>query len=85
MEMGFRLGAARQEDRFWHESLIRFALRLGTHGDVAQRDVLHDDRVQWKNMANLRFSAALRSSAYMPVCLLKKWFGPKKIPQEKAP
>ena len=85
MEMGFRLGAARQEDRFWHESLIRFALRLGTHGDVAQRDVLHDDRVQWKHMANLRFSAALRSSAYMPVYLLKKWFGPKKIPQEKAP
>ncbi len=85
MEMGFRLGAARQEDRFWHESLTRFALRLGTHGDVAQRDVLHDDRVQWKRMANLRFSAALSSSAYMPVYLLKKWFGSKKRRQEKAP
>jgi anti-anti-sigma factor len=85
MEMGFRLGAALQEDRFWHESLTRFALRLGTHGDVAQRDVLHDDRVQWKRMANLRFSAAWRSAVYMPVYLLKKWFSPKKIPKEKAP
>ena len=74
MELGFRLGAAAQEDRFWHETLGNLARRLGTHGSVAQQDILIDPNVQWRNFANLRYSAAIRSSVYMPVYLLKKCF-----------
>ncbi|HLZ18593.1 MAG TPA: FAD-dependent oxidoreductase [Smithellaceae bacterium] len=74
MELGFRLGAAAQEDRFWHETLGNLARRLGTHGEVAQQDILIDPDMQWRNFANLRYSAAIRSSVYMPIYLLKKCF-----------
>jgi anti-anti-sigma factor len=74
MELGFRLGAAAQEDLFWHETLGNLARRLGTYGDFAQQDVLIDRDVQWRRFANLRYSAAIRSSLYMPAYLLKKGF-----------
>jgi len=74
MELGFRLGAAAQEDRFWHETLGNLARRLGTHGDVAQQNILIDPDVQWRRFANLRYSAAIRSSLYMPAYVLKKCF-----------
>lgn len=73
MELGFRLGAAAKEDRFWHETLGNLARRLGTHGEVAQQNILIDPDMQWRNFANLRYSAAIRSSVYMPVYLLKKF------------
>ncbi len=74
MELGFRLGAAAQEDSFWHETLGNLARRLGTHGDVAQQNILIDPHIQWNRFANLRYSAAIRSSVYMPFYLLKKCF-----------
>jgi anti-anti-sigma factor len=74
MELGFRLGAAAQEDRFWHETLGNLARRLGTHGEVAQHNILVDPHIQWNKVANLRHSAAIRSSLYMPVYLIKKCF-----------
>lgn len=74
IELGFRLGAAAQEDRFWHETLGNLACRLGTHGEVAQRNVLIDPHIQWNGIANLRHSAAIRSSLYMPVYMLNKCF-----------
>ena len=74
MELGFRLGAAAQEDRFWHETLGNLACRLGTHGDVGQQSIIIDPDVQWRRFANLHYSAAIRSSLYMPVYILKKCF-----------
>lgn len=74
MELGFRLGATVQEDRFWHETLGNLARRLGTYGDLAQQDILIDGDVQWYRFANLRYSAVIRSSLYMPAYLLKKGF-----------
>jgi anti-anti-sigma factor len=78
MELGFRLGAAVQEDRFWHETLGNLARRLGTHGEVAQQNILVDPNIQWSRFANIRYSAAIRSALYMPVYLLKKYFVVKK-------
>lgn len=72
MELGFRLGAAKQEDRFWHETLGNLSRRLGTSGKIEQQDVLVDSQVQWRNWKNLQYSAAIRSSLYMPLYLLKK-------------
>jgi anti-anti-sigma factor len=74
MELGFRLGAAAQEDRFWHETIGNLARRLGTHGEVAQQDILIDPDIQWHRFANLRYNAAIRSSLYMPVYVLKNIF-----------
>ncbi len=78
MELGFRLGAAAQEDRFWHETLGNLARRLGTHGEVAQQNILVDPNIQWNRFANIRYSAAIRSALYMPFYLLKKCFVVKK-------
>jgi anti-anti-sigma factor len=78
MELGLRLGGGAQEDRFWQETLGNLARRLGTHGDFAQQDILVDSRVQWHRLANLRHSAAIRSSLHMPLYMLKKCFMAKK-------
>jgi anti-anti-sigma factor len=78
MELGFRWGAAAQEDRFWHETLGNLARRLGTPGEVAQQNILVDPNIQWNRFANIRYSAAIRSSVYMPVYMLKKCFVVKK-------
>jgi len=78
IELGFRLGAAAQEDRFWHETLGNLARRLGTHGEVAQQNILVDPHVQWNRFANIRYSAAIRSAVYMPFYLLNKCFIVKK-------
>ena len=53
-------------------------LLLTNDGDFAQRDVLVDPGIQWNRLANLRHSAAIRSSLYMPFYMLKKCFPVKK-------
>jgi hypothetical protein len=72
MELSFRLGAGRQEDRFWHQTLGSLAGRLGLRGTIEQRDVLVDGRFQWGETGNLLLSAPVRSSFYMPFHMLKK-------------
>ena len=84
MELGFRLGAAAQEDRFWYETLGNVARRLGTHGEVAQQNILVDPHIQWNRFANIRHSAAIRSAVYMPFYLLKKSFIVKKDPSRNV-
>jgi hypothetical protein len=72
MELGFRFGAAKQEDQFWHRTLGNLASRLGVQGELEQQDVLVDPRIQWSELKNLWYSAAIRSSLYMPLYMLKK-------------
>jgi pyruvate/2-oxoglutarate dehydrogenase complex dihydrolipoamide dehydrogenase (E3) component/anti-anti-sigma regulatory factor len=72
MELGFRFGAAKQEDQFWHQTLGNLASRLGVQGKVEQQDVLVDPRVQWSELKNLWYSAAIRSSLHMPLYMLKR-------------
>jgi hypothetical protein len=72
MELGFRLGAAKQEDRFWLQTLGNLASRLGIYGEVEQQDLLAGPRVQWGEVGNLWLSAPIRSSFYMPIYVLRK-------------
>jgi hypothetical protein len=72
MELSFRLGAGTQEDRFWHQTLSNLAGRLGVQGTIEQRDVLVDPGFQWGEFLNIRYSAPIRSSFYMPFYVLKK-------------
>jgi hypothetical protein len=72
MELGFRFGAAKQEDQFWHQTLGNLASRLGVQGKLEQQDVLVDPRIEWGELKNLWYSAAIRSSLYMPLYMLKK-------------
>jgi anti-anti-sigma factor len=72
MELSLRLGAGTQEDRFWHQTLDNLAGRLGLRGAIEQRDALVDPRFQWGEFLNIRYSAPIRSSFYMPFYVLKK-------------
>ena len=72
MELGFRFGAAKQEDQFWHRTLGNLASRLGVQGELEQQDVLVDPRIQWSELKNLWYSAPIRSSLYMPLYMLKR-------------
>jgi hypothetical protein len=74
IELGFRFGAAAQEDRFWHDTLGNLARRLGTHGEIGQQNVLVDPDIQWSRFGNIRYSSAIRSAFYMPFYLFKKCF-----------
>ncbi|MBN2687497.1 MAG: STAS domain-containing protein, partial [Deltaproteobacteria bacterium] len=72
MEIAMRLGGAKQEDQFWRATLVNLARRLGVHGELSQRDVLIDPHVRWTAFNNVRYSAVIRSSFYMPVYMLGK-------------
>ena len=72
MELGLRFGAAKQEDKFWHATLANLARRLGVQGEISQQDVLIDSHVQWSECKNVWYSAAIRSSLYMPLYILKR-------------
>jgi len=72
MELGFRLGAAKQEDQFWHQTLRNLASRLGVEGKIEQQNVLIDRHLQWGEIGNVWYCGAIRSSLYMPLYLLRK-------------
>jgi len=76
MEMGFRFGAASQEDKFWQATLLNLARGLGTSGRFEQRNTLIDPCVNWQKAGNLLQNAAIRSSLHMPLHLLRKALSP---------
>jgi anti-anti-sigma factor len=78
MELAFRLGASKQEDRFWHKTLNNLARRLGSHGRIEQHSTLIDGRVNWSEKGNLWKNAGVRSSLYMPVHIARKAIRQKK-------
>jgi hypothetical protein len=78
MELGFRLGAARQEDQFWHQTLRNLASRLGVEGKVEQTNVLIDRHLRWGEIGNVWYCGAIRSSLYMPLYLLRRIFFSRK-------
>lgn len=78
MELAFRIGASKQEDLFWHRTLTNLARRLGSHGHIEQRSSLVDGRVDWSEAGSLWKNAAIRSSFYMPVHVVKRIMHRKK-------
>ena len=78
MELGFRLGAAGQEDQFWHQTLSNLASRLGVEGKIEQQNVLIDSRLRWGEIGNVWYCGAIRSSLYMPLYLLRRILSSRK-------
>lgn len=78
MELSFRLGAAKQEDMFWHGTLNNIARRLGSHGNIEQKNTLIDEHINWNETGNIWKNAAIRSSFYMPLYILKRIFNTNK-------
>lgn len=76
-ELGCRLGIAhKQEDQFWHGTLINLADHFGAANDqVEQMTSCVDPRIQWREAKNIWHNAAIRTTLYMPVRAGKQLFG----------
>lgn len=75
MELGMRYGGAVQEDRFWRDTLSNLACRLGVRGELSQRDLLIDPSFNWRESGNIVKSAAIGSTLYMPIHMMKSLKG----------
>ncbi|HOV90016.1 MAG TPA: FAD-dependent oxidoreductase [Syntrophorhabdaceae bacterium] len=78
MELALKLGGAKQEDLFWHRTLKNLARHIGCHGTIEQMNIVVDKRLHWDKKTDIWKNAAIRSSIYMPLYLMKKIFHPKK-------
>jgi hypothetical protein len=71
-EMGLTLGGHAQEDRFWQHTLTALAAHFGQAAEVDTQVVCVDRRRQWARWRNVWHSAAIRSTLYAPVRLVRR-------------
>ncbi len=84
MELALRFGGAREEDRFWHQTLNNLARRIGSHGHIEQHTILVDGHMNGHEKRNLWQNAAIRSALYMPLHLIKRMVHGKDDVEEQA-
>jgi hypothetical protein len=78
-ELGCRVGYVhKKEDEFWHSTLKNLTAYFGVSGQVTQQNMLVDPRVQWKEAGNIWHNAAIRTTLYTPVALVRGLFGNSK-------
>jgi hypothetical protein len=70
-ELAFRLGAGKDEDAFWQQTLRALAAHFGIQGQVQTHFVCIDPRMQWARAKNIWHNAAIRTTFYLPVVLLR--------------
>lgn len=72
-ELGCRLGVVhRNEDQFWHGTLLNLAKHFGVSGHVQQQVTLVDNKMQWSEAGNIWHNAAIRTAVYTPVHLARR-------------
>ncbi len=60
-ELAFRLVGTRVQDRIWTYVLTSLAEHLDTQGEIQVFRRLVDAELQWKNAANIRYNAQIRT------------------------
>jgi hypothetical protein len=60
-ELAFRLVGTRAQDRIWTHVLTSLAEHLNTRGEMQVFRRLVDAKLQWKNAANIRYNAQIRT------------------------
>lgn len=60
-ELAFRLVGTRVQDRIWTHVLTSLAEHLNTQGEMQVFRRLVDTSLQWKNAANIRYNAQIRT------------------------
>ena len=64
-ELGLAFGGHRKEDKFWKQTMVTLAERVGTSDPVVETAATCiDKRRQWANARNIRHNAAIRSNVY---------------------
>jgi hypothetical protein len=64
IEIGFRLGATRSENKMWQDALTALAAHFGVTSKVESEIVCLDPRVQWSQFWNIWQNAAIRTFFY---------------------
>jgi hypothetical protein len=63
-EIGFRLGGATKEDRFWQATLTSVAEYFGVKAPVQTLKVCVDPKLQWSQAKNIWHNSAIRTTLY---------------------
>lgn len=64
-EFAYRfLGSQEQQDGIWVHVLMGLARQFGVETEVSVHKELLDPKIQWRNIGNIRYNAALRTMAY---------------------
>jgi hypothetical protein len=76
-ELGFRLGASKNEDRFWQHTVRSVAAYFGVEeAQVETQAVCVDRRLQWSQAKNVWHNAGVRTTLYLlatPVRAPLRW------------
>ncbi len=76
-ELGFRLGASKNEDRFWEHTLRSLATFFGVEAPkVETQSICVDRKIQWSQAKNVWHNAGVRTTLYLiatPVRVPARW------------
>jgi hypothetical protein len=76
-ELGFRMGASKNEDRFWQATLRALATYFGIEApQVETQSVCVDHKIQWSQAKNVWHNAGVRTTLYLmatPVRAPMRW------------
>ena len=76
-ELGFRMGASKNEDRFWEHTLRSLATFFGVDApQVETRSLCVDRKIQWSQAKNVWHNAGVRTTLYLiatPVRVPARW------------
>src|SRR5690242_182927 len=65
-ELGFRLGASKNEDRFWEHTLRSLATFFGVEAPkVETQSICVDRKIQWSQAKNVWHNAGVRTTLYL--------------------
>lgn len=63
-EIGFRLGVAKKEDKFWQQTLTALAEYFGVKAEVQTQRTCVDPKLQWSQAKNIWHNSAIRTTLY---------------------
>jgi hypothetical protein len=72
----FRLYFSRKEDQIWHHTLRALAARFGVDAIVQQSATCIDPKVQWRNAANIRHNAGVRTALHQVMSPVRRLVRP---------
>jgi hypothetical protein len=71
-EIGFWLFAHRVQEKFWGQTLTNLAVHLGIDGQVQMHKTCLDPHLQWSEVKNVWYNAAVRTAIYTPVHITRR-------------
>jgi hypothetical protein len=71
-EIGFMIFAHRHQEWFWAQTLVKLAAHFGLRGQVQTQKSCLDCSLQWSQVSNVWYNAALRTAFCAPFCWTRR-------------